>query len=131
MSLRNSLKEAIDSTQEKCCAVALPRGCNNATNDEKEATTQATISSTTPLESSTINHSHATPHATNVQQALKMHATNVQQHTSVVIHEKNVLLIQSWLFQIGEPEQDHFLVLNKCRSDPEAMEYFLKHARGD
>jgi len=45
--------------------------------------------------------------------------------------EKNILLIQSWLFQIGEPDVDHHLVLDKCRIDPEAMRYFLKHARGE
>ena len=45
--------------------------------------------------------------------------------------EKNILLIQSWLYQIGEPEEDHDLVLDKCRNDPDAMEYFLRHARGE
>jgi hypothetical protein len=44
--------------------------------------------------------------------------------------QKNILLIQSWLFKIREPEEDHFLVLDKCRNDPEAMNYFLKHASG-
>ncbi len=43
---------------------------------------------------------------------------------------KNILLIQSWLSNIGEPQEDHYLVLDKCRNNPEAMEYFLKHARG-
>ncbi|MXS83653.1 hypothetical protein [Nitrosomonas oligotropha] len=45
--------------------------------------------------------------------------------------QKNILLIQSWLFKIGEPEEDHGIVLNKCRNDPDAMEYFLNHARGE
>ena len=45
--------------------------------------------------------------------------------------EKNILLIRSWLFQIGEPSEDHGIVLNKCRSNPEALQYFLKHARGE
>ncbi|WP_394807500.1 hypothetical protein [Nitrosomonas sp.] len=45
--------------------------------------------------------------------------------------EKNILLIQSWLYQIGEPEEDHDLVLDNCRNDPDAMEYFLRHARGE
>lgn len=43
--------------------------------------------------------------------------------------EKNLLLIQSWLFWIGEPEKDHYVVLNKCRNDPEAMQYFLNLQR--
>lgn len=45
-------------------------------------------------------------------------------------NQKNILLIQSWLFQIGEPEEDHCLVLEKCRNDPEAMQYFMQHAKG-
>lgn len=40
-------------------------------------------------------------------------------------------LIRAWLFKIGEPEQDHCLVIDKCSNDPEALEYFLKHARGE
>lgn len=39
-------------------------------------------------------------------------------------------IIRGWLFKIGEPEEDHQLVLNKCKSDPEAMEYFLLQASG-
>ncbi|MBA3757172.1 MAG: hypothetical protein H0X02_13565 [Nitrosomonas sp.] len=38
-------------------------------------------------------------------------------------------LIRAWLHKIGEPEEDHFIVLDKCKSEPEAMEYFLKHAQ--
>ena len=44
--------------------------------------------------------------------------------------EKNILVIQLWLFQIGEPEEDHYLVLDKCKNDPEVLQYFLRHARG-
>ena len=51
--------------------------------------------------------------------------------TVQAVNEKNILLIQSWLFQIDEPKEDHYLVLDKCRNDSEAMEYFLKHARGE
>ena len=50
---------------------------------------------------------------------------------SQAVKEKNILLIQTWLFQIDEPKEDHYLVLDKCRNDPEAMEYFLKYARGE
>lgn len=46
-------------------------------------------------------------------------------------NEKNILLIQSWLFQIGELEADHFIVLDKCRNDSEAMKYFVRHANGE
>lgn len=42
--------------------------------------------------------------------------------------KKNILLIQSWLYQIDEPEEDHYLVIDKCNLDSEVMEYFLKHA---
>lgn len=42
-----------------------------------------------------------------------------------------IKLIRGWLFKICEPVEDHFIVLDKCKADPEAMEYFLKHARGE
>lgn len=42
----------------------------------------------------------------------------------------NIDRIRIWLSQIGEPEEDHDIVLNKCRADPEALAYFLKHANG-
>ena len=44
---------------------------------------------------------------------------------------KNILLIKNWLYRIAEPTKDHDLVLNKCRNDLDAMDYFLKHARGE
>ncbi len=37
-------------------------------------------------------------------------------------------IVRAWLFQIGEPEEDHHLVMAKCRNDPEAFTYFLKWA---
>lgn len=40
-------------------------------------------------------------------------------------------MIRAWLFKIGEPEEDHDIVLNKCRNDPDAMTYFFKHANGE
>lgn len=39
--------------------------------------------------------------------------------------------IRTWLFLIGEPEEDHHLVIDKCKSDSEAMAYFLRHANGE
>ncbi|SFN03330.1 hypothetical protein [Nitrosomonas communis] len=44
--------------------------------------------------------------------------------------DSNLEVIRTWLFSIREPEEDHYHVLNKCRNDPKALEYFLKHARG-
>jgi len=38
--------------------------------------------------------------------------------------------VRQWLFKIGEPEKDHYLVLDKCRNDSEVMSYFLKHTHG-
>lgn len=46
-------------------------------------------------------------------------------------NQKNILLIQSWLFKIGEPEEYHYIVLDKCKNDPEVLEYFLKHIYGE
>ncbi|MBS0498171.1 MAG: hypothetical protein JSR51_11060 [Proteobacteria bacterium] len=48
-------------------------------------------------------------------------------------NQKNFSLIRSWLTEIGEPEADYFLVLSKCKRDPEALAYYLglaaEHAR--
>jgi hypothetical protein len=42
--------------------------------------------------------------------------------------DSNIERIRSWLYQIGEPEEDHHLIIEKCRNHPEVMHYFLKHA---
>ncbi len=41
------------------------------------------------------------------------------------------MTIRSWLKHIEEPEEDHHIVIDKCRRNPEAMQYFLKHAEGE
>lgn len=40
-------------------------------------------------------------------------------------------MIRVWLFKIGESANDHNLVIDKCMRDPDAMEYFLRHALGE
>jgi hypothetical protein len=45
--------------------------------------------------------------------------------------ESDLEKIRTWLSKIGEPEEDHLLVIDKCRNDPQALEYFLKYARGE
>ena len=40
--------------------------------------------------------------------------------------KRDIKKIRSWLYRIGEPEEDHYLVLNKCRNDPEALAYYLE-----
>lgn len=46
------------------------------------------------------------------------------------INHSHLEIIRGWLFKIGEPEEDHQLILDKCNSDAEAMEYFLMQASG-
>lgn len=59
--------------------------------------------------------------------------SNVSSHTE----EKNnfpgseIEKIREWLHRIGEPKEDHKLVLDKCRNDPQALEYYLKHTQGE
>jgi hypothetical protein len=48
-----------------------------------------------------------------------------------VTESKEIEIVRAWLFKIGEPEEDHYLVWDKCRNDPEAMAYFLRHVRGE
>lgn len=47
------------------------------------------------------------------------------------IEAQQIDAIRGWLHRIGEPGEDHDIVLNKCRSNPEALQYFLKRARGE
>ena len=47
------------------------------------------------------------------------------------IESQQIGQVRAWLFKIGEPVEDQGIVLNKCRNDPEAMAYFLKHANGE
>lgn len=39
--------------------------------------------------------------------------------------------IRKWLFSIEEPEEFHYLVIDKCKQDPEAFKYFLNWANRD
>jgi hypothetical protein len=39
--------------------------------------------------------------------------------------------IRQWLFQIGEPEENRHLVMDRCKADPQVLEYYLKHASGE
>jgi len=43
---------------------------------------------------------------------------------------RDIEKIRTWLFHVGEPEEDHYLVINKCRNDPEALAcYSLRHIK--
>lgn len=59
-----------------------------------------------------------------------------QQRDYLMINKAEILknlqieMIAAWLHKIGEPEEDYNLVLDKCRNDSEALQYFLKHSRG-
>ena len=45
------------------------------------------------------------------------------------IQSLQIEMIRAWLHRINEPVEDHDIVLNKCRSDPDALQYFLQRAR--
>ena len=47
---------------------------------------------------------------------------------NLVITTEQINKIRTWLNHIGEPENDHHIVINRCRSDPEALAYYLKQA---
>ncbi|MBL8497326.1 hypothetical protein ABF87_04305 [Nitrosomonas sp. JL21] len=38
---------------------------------------------------------------------------------------RDIEKVRSCLVQIGEPEENHYLILNKCKRDPEALVYYL------
>ncbi len=55
----------------------------------------------------------------------------IHKHKGEIIRDLKLEKIQEWLFSIEEPEEFHHLVLDKCRNDPEAMAYFMKHVNGE
>ena len=61
----------------------------------------------------------------------KVASVAVADNRNEKIDQQKIETVRTWLYRIDEPEEDHYLVLDKCRNDPDAMDYFLKHARGD
>lgn len=58
----------------------------------------------------------------------------IKQHKQEIIErliDSQLEIIRQWLYRIGEPESGHHLVIDKCRNDPQALQYFLRHARGE
>ncbi len=55
----------------------------------------------------------------------------LKKHKPEILKELQIEQVQAWLHSIGEPEEDHHLVLTKCRNDPEALDYFMKHVNGE
>ena len=43
-------------------------------------------------------------------------------------NDADIEKIRNWLYRIGEPEADHHLVIDKCKTDPEALIYFSRIA---
>ena len=64
---------------------------------------------------------------------LRKHKTSIIAELKREEQKQNqkIEMVRAWLHRIGEPEEDHDIVLNKCRNDPGAMEYFLNHASGE
>lgn len=59
----------------------------------------------------------------------------IAQHRNQIVQQlkidAEIEVIRNWLYRIGEPEVDHRLVIDKCKTDPEALIYFLRHANGE
>jgi hypothetical protein len=45
-----------------------------------------------------------------------------------VANPKDIKKIRAWLSHIGELEDDHHIVIDKCRRDPETLNYYLARA---
>lgn len=43
-------------------------------------------------------------------------------------NNRDIQKIRTWLYSIGEPEEDHYLILNKCKRDPEVLAFYLDRA---
>lgn len=50
---------------------------------------------------------------------------------SITDNSLSIEAVRAWLYKIEEPEEYHHIVLDKCKRDPEALAYFLKHANGE
>ncbi len=88
---------------------------------KKIATATATATAATP----------ATDKPVLVPSVAKVASVAVADNRNEKIDQQNIEIVRTWLYRIDESEEDHHLVLDKCRRDPEAMQYFLKHTRGE
>lgn len=66
--------------------------------------------------------------ATSATDNERMYSTVATVASVAVADSADIEKIRSWLYKIDEPEQDHYIVLDKCRRDPEALAYFIEHA---
>ncbi|MBA3697134.1 MAG: hypothetical protein H0W85_10385 [Methylotenera sp.] len=48
-----------------------------------------------------------------------------------IVRHLQIEMVRAWLHKIGEPPEDYYLVIEKCMSNPDALLYFLRHARGE
>ncbi len=56
----------------------------------------------------------------------------IEKNSFVIGNESlQIEIIRAWLHKIGEPPDDHYLVIDKCMNDPDVLLYFFKHARGE
>ena len=49
-------------------------------------------------------------------------------HKTINSQCSDIEIIRTWLNHIGEPEEDHYVVLDKCKCGPEALAYYLEWA---
>lgn len=61
---------------------------------------------------------------------LRKHKPSIIEELRREQHQK-IEIIRQWLFKINEPEEFHYLVIDKCKAHPEALAYFLKHTCGE
>ena len=48
-----------------------------------------------------------------------------------IIRDLQLEKIEAWLHKIGEPPEDHHLVLNKCRGNSNARASYMRHVNGE
>lgn len=88
--------------------------------DSLESVTPVASSNTTGVTPKPAPHKDVTP-VTLVTPQKTISARNS------VITPKQEAAIRAWLNYIEEPEEDHDIVINKCRRDLEALAYFMKY----
>jgi hypothetical protein len=103
------------------CAVALPRERNRATGDN-DATSKAT---STPSKPASIQELRA-----QLRAQLKRNKGKSEE-ADIAPELRNFPAIRAWLTSIGETDAETIsCVIDLCRSDPDAADYFDRRSRG-
>jgi hypothetical protein len=114
-----ALKEHIAKQQNNACKLSKNICTTNSL--QNNAVTPVTLGKIQVLPKNSIRNKAVTP-------AAPVTPKKTISVKDTAITPKQEKTIRTWLTHIGEPEEDHYIVLNKCRRNPEALAYYLERA---